>query len=69
MTPHKHDLRISPHKFFFCFLFFYQTPCNLKKKVETHNNLAIALYFSVLSLVVEGINNEMFTACQKMEVI
>lgn len=29
----------------------------------------LALGVRVLSLVVEGINNEMFTACQKMEVI
>ena len=46
---------------------FYQIYCDLKKKKK--NNLAIALYFSVLSLVVEGINNEMFTAWQKMEAI
>ena len=45
---------------------FYQIACDLKKKKK---NIAIALYFSVLSLVVEGINNEMFTAWQKMEAI
>lgn len=47
---------------------FYQTPYDKKKK-KNNNNLAIALYCSVLSLVVEGINNEMFTAWQKMEAI
>lgn len=41
----------------------------IKLHVMKQNNLAIALYFSVLSLVVEGINNEMFTAWQKMEAI
>ena len=51
------------------FLFFFiQFHCGLKKK-KKKNTLAIALYFSVLSLVVEGINNEMFTAWQKMEAI
>ena len=60
VTLVRHDLNISRPRFLSNFFLF-------KKKKK--NNLAIALYFSVLSLVVEGINNEMFTAWQKMEAI
>lgn len=57
------DVILSSHYTFGAFYFLIKVTV-IKKN---NNNLAIALYCSVLSLVVEGINNEMFTAWQKME--
>lgn len=65
VTRIRYNLNISKTRVFIKLRVMWKT--NIKK--QNNNNLAIALYFSVLSLVVEGINNEVFTAWQKMEAI